>query len=97
MFDKMKELMQMQRTMQEVKRQLDATTFSVASADGAVTVTMNGSQEVKEVLLREDSLQCAKATLERSIKDAYNRAVKRSQELAAQKMKEAAGLQLPGF
>ena len=51
MLDKMKQLMEMQKKMQEMKRQLDAATFEVVSSDGLVKVVMNGSQEVQEVAL----------------------------------------------
>ncbi len=97
MFDKMKQMLEMQRKMQEMKRQLDAATFSVVSADGSVTVSMNGSQEVMGVTLRQDYASVAKDSLEKAIRDAYNRAIKRSHELAAQKMKEITGMNLPGL
>jgi len=92
MFDKMKQLAQMQRRMQEIKRQLDELVFEVASPDGAVRIVMNGSQEVREVLLAEGACQADKQKLEKELRDTYNRAVRRSQELAAQKMKDLAGL-----
>ena len=97
MLDKMKQLMEMQKKMQEMKRQLDATTFEIASSDGTVKVVMNGSQEVQEVALQDTFATADKARLEKSIKDAYNRAIKRSHELAAQKMKGVAGFDMPGL
>ncbi|MFA4888243.1 MAG: YbaB/EbfC family nucleoid-associated protein [Candidatus Omnitrophota bacterium] len=93
MFDKMKQLMDMQKKMQEIKRQLDNTNFDVASSDGLVKITMNGSQEVKGLTIQEAD----KASLEKALMDTYNRAIKRSHELAAQKMKEVTGLNLPGL
>jgi len=92
MFDKMKAMMGMQKKMQEMKRQLEETHFEVASADGLVKVTMNGSQEVQAVNIQE----AEKAILENAIKDAYNRAIKRSHEIAAEKMKAITGINLPG-
>jgi DNA-binding YbaB/EbfC family protein len=97
MFDKMKQLMEMQKKMQEMKRQLDATTFEVTSADGLVTVAMSGSQEAVRFTINKELAQVSKADLEKIIKDVYNKAVKRSQEIAASKMKEIAGLNLPGL
>jgi nucleoid-associated protein EbfC len=97
MFDKMKALMEMQKRMQEVKKQLDATVFEVESKDGVVKVSMNGSQEVKSVSIQRDLLALEKQGLEESIASAYNRAVKRSHEIAAQKMKEVSGLNIPGM
>jgi DNA-binding YbaB/EbfC family protein len=96
MFDKMKQLMEMQKKMQEVRRQLDSTTFEVSSADQALRIVMNGSQEAKEVFINDPAVpQETKTKLEKAVKDAYNKGIKRSHEIAAQKMKEVSGLNLP--
>jgi DNA-binding YbaB/EbfC family protein len=93
MFDKMKQLMEMQKKMQEMKRVLENTNFEIASSDGLIKITMNGAQEVKTVSIQGEQLE--KAALERAMKDAYNRAIKRSQDLAAEKMKDITGFNLP--
>jgi DNA-binding YbaB/EbfC family protein len=87
MFDKMRQLMDMQKKMQEIKHQLDKTNFDIASSDGLVKITMSGSQEVKEVSIHGNIQEVDKSQLEKSIKDAYNSAIKRSHDLAAEKMK----------
>lgn len=97
MFDKMKQLMEMQKAMQEVKRYLDNTVFEIASSDGLVKISMNGSQELKEISIQANLQEADKAVLEKALKDAYNRAIKRSHELAAEKMKSVSGLNLPGL
>ena len=97
MFDKMKGLFEMQKKMQEVKRQLDDTSFDIQSSDGAVKITMNGSQEVKEVVIKDNLGETEKARLASSLKDTFNRAIKRSQEVAAQKMKDVTGFNIPGL
>ena len=97
MFDKMKQLMEMQKKMQELKRELDNVDFDIASSDGLVKVTMNGSQEVKAVAFQDGYKSVDKAILEKSVKDAYNRAIKHSQELAAKKMKDMTGFNIPGL
>lgn len=97
MFDKMKQLMDMQKKMQEIKRQLEAATFEVASSDGTIKITMTGTQEVRNVAISGEVGQIDKTDLEKAIKDAYNRAVKRSQDVAAQKMKDVTGFNLPGL
>jgi len=96
MFDKMKHLMDMQRKMQEIKRELENTDFEVTSPDGLIKITMNGSQEVKEVNIQSDISSIQKVSLEKIIKDTYNRAIKRSHEIAAEKMKDITGFSLPG-
>jgi DNA-binding protein YbaB len=97
MFDKMKALMEMQKKMQELKRQLENTDFEASSADGRVTVNMTAAQQVNSVTISGDIQAVDKAALESALRDAYNRAIKRSQEIAAQKTKEIAGLNLPGL
>lgn len=97
MFDKMKTLMDMQKKMQEIKHELDNTIFEIASSDGLVKVAMNGSQEVKDIVIQQDIKEIDKISLQKAIKDAYNRAIKRSHELAAAKMKDATGFSIPGL
>ena len=97
MFDKMKALIEMQKKMQELKRELDNTDFEISSFDNLVKIKMNGSQEIKEVSILGDLSAMEKTNLEKTIKDTYNRAIKRSHDLAAEKMKGATGLNLPGL
>ena len=97
MLDKMKALFEMQKKMQEVKRELDNTNFDIQSSDGLVKITMNGSQEVKEVIIKDNLGESEKESLAVSLKDAFNRSIKRSQEVAKQKMKDVTGFNLPGL
>jgi len=97
MFDKIKGLMEMRKKLEEIKKELDKTNFDIESPGGAVKITMNGSQEVQEVIFGAVSLDGQKDRLQKDIKDTFNRAIKRSQEIAAQKMKEATGINLPGM
>ncbi|MBN1912782.1 MAG: YbaB/EbfC family nucleoid-associated protein [Candidatus Omnitrophica bacterium] len=97
MFDKMKALMDAQKNMREIKRRLEDTSLEVLSSDGLVKVTMSASQEVKEVSIQAELKDIDKSQLEKSIQDAYNKAIKRAQEIAAVKMKEVMGFDLPGI
>ena len=97
MLDKMKALIEMQKKMQELKRELDNTDFEITSFDNLVKIKMNGSQEVKELNFLGDLSAMEKTNLEKATKDTYNRAIKRSQGLAAEKMKGVTGLNLPGL
>ena len=97
MFDKMKGLFEMQKKMQEVKRELDNTNFDIQSSDGVVKITMNGAQEIKEVVIKDNLGESEQARLASSLKDTFNRAIKRSQEVAAQKMKDVTGFNIPGI
>lgn len=97
MLDKMKALFEMQKKMQEVKKDLENTNFDIQSSDGLVKITMNGAQEVKEIMIKDSLGEADKARLSNSLKDTFNRAIKRSQEVAAQKMKDVAGFNIPGL
>lgn len=97
MFDKMKDLFAMQKKMQEVKRQLDSTTFEISSSDGVVKISMNGSQEVQSVAIKDNLTDVEKNRLAAILKDTFNRAIKRSQEVAASKMKDGIGFNIPGL
>lgn len=93
----MKALMDMKSKMEQMKRELENTTFEISSSDGLVKLIMNGAQELKEFRINEDIAKIDKAKLEKAAKDAFDRAVKRSQEIAADKMKQVTGLNLPGL
>ena len=97
MFDKMKGLFEMQKKMQEVKRVLENTNFDIQSSDGVVKITMNGAQEIKEVVIKDNLGEAERVRLASSLKDTFNRAIKRSQEVAAQKMKDVTGFNIPGL
>jgi DNA-binding protein YbaB len=97
MFDKMKALIEMQKKIQELKRELDSMDFEIISFDNLVKIKMSGSQEVKEVNIMGDLSAVEKTDLEKIIKDTYNRAIKHSQDLAAEKMKAVTGLNIPGL
>jgi|SRR3989338_5072049 len=97
MFDKMKELWDMKRKMEELKKELDKASFEMESQDKSVRIVMNGSQEVKEVRIQGDLSGMKNSSLETLIKDTFNRALKRSHDLAAEKMKSMTGLNIPGL
>jgi DNA-binding YbaB/EbfC family protein len=93
MLDKMKQLWEMKKKMDEVKKELDA--MVLASEDNMVKVTITGSQEIKSVEIKCDLTTANKAKLEASLSDTMNRAVRESQKSAAQKMSALGGL--PGL
>ncbi|HNW39377.1 MAG TPA: YbaB/EbfC family nucleoid-associated protein [Candidatus Omnitrophota bacterium] len=97
MFDKMKGLFEMQKKMQEVKRVLENTNFDIQSSDGLVKITMNGAQEVKAITVKDNLTEQERSRLDSALKDTFNRSIKRSQEVAASKMREVTGINLPGI
>ncbi len=93
MLDKMKQLWELKKKMDEVKKELDA--LEMASEDSLVKVTVSGSQEVRKVEIKADLAALDKAKLEASLAETMSRAVRESQKAAAQKMSSLGGL--PGL
>lgn len=88
MFDKAKDLYQMQKKAKELKSQLK-TIHVEAEVDG-VSVTVDGEQNVVEVKFAK-GLAMEPGKLSRSIKEAMNKAIKKSQQVGAEKMKAIMG------
>ena len=93
MIDKMKQLWEMKKKMDELKKELDG--LLLESEDNLVKVSINGSQEVKGVVIKTELAGLDKARLEAALTDTVNRAVRESQKAAAQKMSALGGI--PGF
>ncbi|OGR41847.1 MAG: hypothetical protein A2X35_11080 [Elusimicrobia bacterium GWA2_61_42] len=93
MLDKMKQLWEMKRKMDEIKKELDGLVLE--SEDNLVKVAITGSQEVKAVTIKIDLAGADKAKLEASLTETVNRAVRESQKSAAQKMSALGGI--PGL
>jgi DNA-binding YbaB/EbfC family protein len=93
MLDKMKQLWEMKRKMDEIKKELDSLVLE--SEDNLVKVAITGSQEIKSVTIKADLASTDKAKLEASLTDTVSRAVRESQKAAAQKMSALGGL--PGL
>ena len=84
MFDKMKQVLEMKRKMDELKRELEG--LVLVSEDSLVKVTITGEQQIKSVELKCEPAAVSRRELESSLTDTFNRAVKESQKAAAQKM-----------
>ncbi|MDD2806118.1 MAG: YbaB/EbfC family nucleoid-associated protein [Elusimicrobiales bacterium] len=93
MIDKMKQLWEMKKKMDDLKKELDS--LELASEDKLVKVTITGSQEVKCVEIKGDLAGADKGKLEAALADTVNRAVRESQKAAAQKMSALGGI--PGL
>ena len=95
MLDKMKELWEMKKKMDQIKKELDAVTLE--SEDNYVKIGITGSQEIKSASIKADLATVDKAKLEASIVETVNRAINQSQKTAASKMSQMSGLNLPGM
>lgn len=99
-YKQMQELMQLQQKAQKIKEELGNTHIE-AEMDGVV-VTVSGELEVVSVQIIDTTLLAptSKERLEKAIKDASNKGLKKAQEIAADKMKEVMsgmGMNLPGM
>ncbi|OGX37095.1 MAG: nucleoid-associated protein, YbaB/EbfC family [Omnitrophica WOR_2 bacterium RIFCSPHIGHO2_02_FULL_52_10] len=93
MFDKMKELMEMKKQAERIKRELDASLVEVNEVSG-IRIVVNGSQTFKSLEIDDALIQPGnKKQLEANLLRGVNEAIKKSQNLAAQKMRAV----MPGF
>jgi len=96
MFNKMKELMEMKKQADRIKKELDASSVEVNEANG-IRIVVNGSQNFQSLEIDEALVSGAdKGRLEAALLRSVNAAIKKSQGLAAEKMK-AVMPGLPGF
>jgi DNA-binding protein YbaB len=88
MFDKAKNLYQLQRQAKQIKKELKNIHIE-AEVEGIVVV-IDGEQEVVSVTVSEEALTNSKKMQDNLVK-AFNKAVKKSQQIAAEKMKGVMG------
>lgn len=88
MFDKAKNLYKLQKQARDIKGKLKNTHIE-AEQDG-VTVTINGEQEVMSIAITDEALQ-DKKKLQSSLGKCFNKAIKRSQQIGAELMKDIMG------
>ena len=86
--DKAKDLYKLQKQAKQIKKELKNIHIE-AESDG-VNVTMDGEQHVVTVKI-DDSLSGDLRKIESASRDAFNKGVKKSQLIGAEKMKDAMG------
>ena len=97
----MKQAQMMQKKMQEAQEKLAQTEVSGSSANGLLTVTLNGKSEMKKISIDKSLASDDVEMLEDLIMVAYNNAHSQVEAIAEANMKEAtggvnlAGLKLP--
>jgi len=95
MLDQAKNLYQLQRQAKEIKKEL--RNIHIEAEVEGVIVIIDGEQEVVSVTIAETAYQNPKKLEENMVK-AFNKAIKKSQQIAAEKMKGVmGGLGLPGM
>ena len=97
MFDQVKKLMEMKKQADILKKELEATIIEVQETRG-IKVVVNGAQIFQSIDIEEGLLSAGnKNRIQMDLLKNINTAVKRSQQAAANKMKNMPGLNLPGL
>ena len=97
MLDQVKKLMEMKKQADILKKELEATIIEVQETRG-IKVVVNGAQIFQSIDIEEGLLSAGnKNRIQMDLLKNINTAVKRSQQAAANKMKNMPGLNLPGL
>lgn len=86
--DKAKDLYKLQKQAKEIKKQLK--NIHVEAETDGVSVTIDGEQHFIEIKIAENLAGDLKK-IEKALTDASNKAIKKSQMIGAEKMKEVMG------
>lgn len=89
MFDQAKDLYKLQAQAKKIKDEL--SNIHIESTEGGVKVTINGEQLVISVNIDFSVYTNNTAQLEKDLVIAMNKAIKKSQSIAADKMKDIMG------
>lgn len=82
--------------LKKIQKELSKEVVEVDAGEGAVTIQMNGEQQVKKVTIDPEKTSDTQK-LEKWVESAVNQAVTKSQQIAADKMKNVSGMNLPGM
>jgi len=96
MLGKMKDMYQLQKQAKKIKKKLK--NIHIEAEENGVTVTLTAEQEVISIKITEEAMQ-NREKLEKSVMNATQKALKKSQEIASANMKEVMGqmgMDLPG-
>ena len=86
MLDQMKQLMEMKKQADRIKKELDMVSVDINEVKG-ISIQITGSQNFRFIRIDEEFLKPEhKARLEKDLLRSINAAVKKSQTTAAQKM-----------
>lgn len=98
MFSKLKQYKDLRDQAKEMQSALAEETVHADGAHGKINLVMDGNQQVNGLDISADLLQPnKKAELERSLRETFNSAIKKSQIAMAKKAKDMGRLNLPGL
>ncbi len=93
MFGKMKDMMEMKKQADQIKKQLDAEIVENEKIRG-IKITINGAQKFTGIEIDDGLIDVSnKSRLQSDLLRALNSAIKDSQKIAQEKMKDV----MPGF
>lgn len=94
MFDKAKDMYKLQKEAKRIKKELKNT--HIEAEEEGIIVTVNGEQEVVSIHIPDEARQNSK--LDKVLLKCFNKAVKKSQQVAAEMMKDImGGMNFPGM
>ncbi len=97
MFDKIKQMMQLKKQADKLKKELELVIIEVSDVRG-IKVVVNGAQIFQSVDIDAGLLNAVnKNRLQMDLLRSINTAVKKSQQAAANKMRNTPGLNIPGL
>jgi DNA-binding protein YbaB len=89
MFDQAKDLYKLQKQAKQIKDEL--ANIHIESTEGGVKTTINGEQNVVSISIDQAQYTDNTTQLEKDIVVSMNKAIKKSQTIAADKMKDIMG------
>ena len=94
-----KQMQQMQARLAKIQEELGEETVEASVGGGVVTITMTGHQQVQAVKIDPEALDPDDVeTIQDLMVAAFNEALKKSQELAAQRLSAVTGgMKIPGL
>lgn len=93
MFDKMRQLTEMKKQADRIKKELDSVMVEVEEVPG-IKIVMTGTQDFRSFEINESLLRAENKTqLEKDLLQSMNAAVKKTQSVAAQRIASMG----PGF
>ncbi|MDD2487812.1 MAG: YbaB/EbfC family nucleoid-associated protein [Candidatus Gracilibacteria bacterium] len=97
-YSKAKELLKLQQEASKIQNEL--SNIHIEAEVSGVVITINGKMEVVSVKIEDLEITKDIPKLEKAILDAINKGLKKSQEIAADKMKDimgGMGMNFPGM
>ncbi|MEK7545249.1 MAG: YbaB/EbfC family nucleoid-associated protein [Patescibacteria group bacterium] len=92
---KARDMYRIQKQAKGIKK--DLKNIHIEAEEGGVSITVNAEMEVVSVQISDEAMQNGKVSLQGKIEKAFGKALKKAQQVAAEKMKGIMGeMGMPG-